>query len=89
MLSGSGAPVSVGESVVVLLNAAHNGILRAWRNHGCERDPMGRVFRKADDLLMTALAGVYVMGLVRQAQCGNAVARVNGDQYCMEVAQQR
>ena len=64
---GSGASVSGGESVAVLLNAAQNGIFRALRAHGSSRDPMGRVFRKVDDFLLTALAGVYVIGLVRQS----------------------
>ena len=64
-MPGATSSVRASENVAVLLNAAQNGMYRAWRAHGNPRDPMGRVFRKADDLLLTALAGVYVEGLVR------------------------
>ena len=55
------------------MDTAFNAILRAWRAHGNGKDPMGRVFRKGDDLLLTQLAGVYVRGLSWQAKHGNAI----------------
>ena len=54
--------------MVALVNVAHNAILKAWRAFGNQRDPMGRIFRKADDFLLTQLAGVYVRGLFWQAK---------------------
>ena len=49
-----------GASIIQLVQTAFNVILRAWRAFGNERDLMGRVFRKGDDLLLTQFAGVYV-----------------------------
>ena len=67
------APVISGDNVIQLLETAFNAILRAWRTYGNQKDPMGRVFRKGDDMLLTQLAGVYVRGLAWQANDGNAM----------------
>ena len=72
------------------MDTAFNAILRAWRVHGKEKDPMGRVFRKGDDLLLTQLAGVYVRGLVMaceawQCHCMTDWGSVSKTCHCMGV----
>ena len=56
---GTPMSVSTGLHGSSLLTAAWNAILRAARLHGVEGDPMVRVWRKGDELLLTAVASVY------------------------------